>query len=58
MCGKKHAIQIMIWFCQLKLFLMKKIQQSKKEQNKRILIENFATAVFINFLWLPLQLLL
>ena len=49
MCGKKHVIQIMIWFCQSKLFLMKKFYQCKKKQNKWILIGNFAR------LWRPLR---
>ena len=53
MCQKKHVIQIMIWFCQSKLFLTKKIQQSKK--GKKMNIDRklrshvtVVTTVFIN----------
>ena len=50
MCGKEHVVQIMIEFCQSKFFLMKKFQQSKKEQNNWTLIGNF------DHMWWPSRL--
>ena len=52
--AKEYAIQIMIWFCQSKLFLMKKFEQSKKgikQMNIERKLRSHVTAVttvFIN----------